>query len=162
MEKVFPTHVGVFLHEGISRAMGMRLPHARGGVSLRRRHRLHAGPSSPRTWGCFFARQFEAYAREVFPTHVGVFLWFYLVRRAPACLPHARGGVSVTVAISGVGIESSPRTWGCFSPASSDTGDIDVFPTHVGVFPLLRYAGQGRPGLPHARGGVSFLDKIWG
>ena len=179
---VFPTHVGVFPYvEGTDYTLD-RLPHARGGVSLPASLKPTPGKSSPRTWGCFYGFTSSGALLLVFPTHVGVFLLLLLYPVWELSLPHARGGVSINMfrmqfetglphargGVSGTRRlvngerRSSPRTWGCFSPASSDTGDIDVFPTHVGVFPLLRYAGQGRPGLPHARGGVSFLDKIWG
>ena len=50
---VFPTHVGVFLHELKIYGDGLRLPHARGGVSKRRARPVARKTSSPRTWGCF-------------------------------------------------------------------------------------------------------------
>ena len=49
------------------------LPHARGGVSLAGAGPLTAGPSSPRTWGCFHRRHQRNQRGLVFPTHVGVF-----------------------------------------------------------------------------------------
>ena len=52
---VFPTPVGVFLIRRAVRFLSFRLPHARGGVSLRFHRRLPGPPSSPRPWGCFFS-----------------------------------------------------------------------------------------------------------
>ncbi|STV43272.1 Domain of uncharacterised function (DUF2825) [Klebsiella pneumoniae subsp. pneumoniae] len=56
-------------------------------------------------------------------------------------------------------MRSSPRTWGCFSRNSPLRPLINVFPTHVGVFPKLVHAGNSGGSLPHARGGVS--QRIW-
>ena len=70
-------------------------------------------------------------------------------------LPHARGGVSV-IAVWALPIyASSPRPWGCFCRRLKRFIRTRVFPTPVGVFPLARYDVDGRPSLPHARGGVS-------
>ena len=52
-------------------------------------------------------------------------------------LPHARGGVSMALAMSGVTERSSPRSWGCFSTRASRAMMRDVFPTLVGVFPPI-------------------------
>ena len=71
----------------------------------------------------------------VFPTHVGVFPARMHARTRRARLPHARGGVSDALRLSGAG--------------------EGVFPTHVGVFPPRFFLGAPCPGLPHARGGVS-------
>ena len=70
-------------------------------------------------------------------------------------LPHARGGVSSGLTLSNTGLRSSPRTWGCFSCASCSFRRKDVFPTHVGVFPVTSMATEWKARLPHARGGVS-------
>ncbi len=54
-------------------------------------------------------------------------------------------------------IKSSPRPWGCFSTKAGRSRLMGVFPTPVGVFlgaPTNSLAGDG---LPHARGGVSWL-----
>ncbi len=52
-------------------------------------------------------------------------------------------------------MKSSPRTWGCFQDAIFMGMLEEVFPTHVGVFPTVGRRLDDRPGLPHARGGVS-------
>ena len=92
---VFPTPVGVFLVPGKSIAPGQRLPHARGGVSTRKRFCLLRKASSPRPWGCFLVPRFEAESHVVFPTPVGVFPQDNGGSSAPGRLPHARGGVSM-------------------------------------------------------------------
>ena len=66
---------------------------------------------------------------------MGVFLPRLCRRREVRRLPHARGGVSTSL---------RPRF-----------GGAAVFPTHVGVFPLLHESALWPGGLPHARGGVS-------
>ena len=53
---------------------------------------------------------------------------------------------------------SSPRPWGCFLGCLCDSWRGCVFPTPVGVFPVVHSAGSNFPGLPHARGGVSQAD----
>ena len=52
---------------------------------------------------------------------------------------------------------SSPRTWGCFYHSVFAAAYAAVFPTHVGVFLAQRRPCRHEVGLPHARGGVSFL-----
>ena len=115
--------------------------------------------SSPRTWGCFYYLTQQSLNEDVFPTHVGVFLglcgtWCSLVG-----LPHARGGVSQPGHSRYEESVSSPRTWGCFSFPVSYIFSALVFPTHVGVFliPSSRYVPH--LGLPHARGGVSAVQR---
>ena len=70
-------------------------------------------------------------------------------------LPHARGGVSGLFFLTGLTLESSPRTWGCFQGVLVHFPSSTVFPTHVGVFPSFRARSAMYSGLPHARGGVS-------
>src|SRR5690606_32087045 len=59
-------------------------------------------------------------------------------------------------------LQSSPRTWGCFSNADGDVEWVDVFPTHVGVFPPCFRSWRAPPSLPHARGGVSAVGVSGG
>ena len=73
------------------------------------------------------------------------------------CLPHARGGVSQQTTRLDASVESSPRPWGCFCQHKSYRKYILVFPTPVGVFPVLKDWHFARDCLPHARGGVSRL-----
>ena len=52
---------------------------------------------------------------------------------------------------------SSPRAWGCFRHYA-DAGNLRaVFPTCVGVFLWTPVADMMLTGLPHVRGGVSFV-----
>ena len=131
------------------------LPHARGGVSVDICVCKPYAESSPRTWGCFFLRVKAAVFLCVFPTHVGVFPGYQLLRPSLWCLPHARGGVSTMMTRTSARIPSSPRTWGCFLSVESNRGKTRVFPTHVGVFLGSAPRGLLLFCLPHARGGVS-------
>ncbi len=154
---VFPTHVGVFPRLAQVCLPGLGLPHARGGVSqLQAIHKAN-GPSSPRTWGCFYITFGGFESLFVFPTHVGVFLRYWIALMVQVCLPHARGGVSNQNCGVINGFESSPRTWGCFYLKLLIFRLKKVFPTHVGVFPWPKSLKTPRQRLPHARGGVSAL-----
>ena len=153
--KVFPTHVGVFPSSQRSSGLGNSLPHARGGVSLRRCNRRRSAASSPRTWGCFLCGSAEFEGAGVFPTHVGVFPPRTCQVLVMWCLPHARGGVSAAAVDVGDVVTSSPRTWGCFCNPPLQTRHFRVFPTHVGVFLSSSGTGMAWACLPHARGGVS-------
>ncbi len=95
VQRVFPTHVGVFLVSSPALAFSSGLPHARGGVSAAKAAQKMGDGSSPRTWGCFRACAVAPQADGVFPTHVGVFLWRVAPWQPIAGLPHARGGVSL-------------------------------------------------------------------
>ena len=135
------------------------LPHARGGVSVVSQGRDERHQSSPRTWGCFSLRCSRRVRCFVFPTHVGVFL-FIIARAFPSLgLPHARGGVSRTEDGMAGGVSSSPRTWGCFHLPRLLPGPSLVFPTHVGVFPIVDSEKALAMRLPHARGGVSVPSR---
>ena len=70
------------------------LPHARGGVSIKLPGDVRSLASSPRPWGCFAATIGTRCAGAVFPTPVGVFLFFLTAALLFRSLPHARGGVS--------------------------------------------------------------------
>ena len=140
-DDVFPTHVGVFPCNPIFQRAVLK--------------------SSPRTWGCFQGAKAGETPVHVFPTHVGVFL--ELIDHMPVTrrLPHARGGVSNAGEFySGICV-SSPRTWGCFLDCRSCVDARKVFPTHVGVFPGRGRHCRSAPCLPHARGGVSLLQRRW-
>ena len=55
---------------------------------------------------------------------------------------------------------SSPRTWGCFLPRARIYRRLGVFPTHVGVFPVVVTFEAYLMSLPHARGGVSSETRL--
>ena len=147
--------MGVFpkiLDQSIQRGC---LPHARGGVSARTLVICEGEPSSPRTWGCFYATVSLVQPETVFPTHVGVFPDRAASESLNAGLPHARGGVSMPFASYWYEEKSSPRTWGCFCLSAFPLRHMPVFPTHVGVFLPCSFPVKSLKSLPHARGGVS-------
>ena len=73
---VFPTSVGVFLWINSLTMKGERLPHVRGGVSDSGTKISFPPVSSPRPWGCFSVYILPTPRLLVFPTSVGVFLFF--------------------------------------------------------------------------------------
>ena len=153
--RVFPTPVGVFPRCMLSVLLRDGLPHARGGVSWYRTFCKDLPKSSPRPWGCFSSTVRLPHPTTVFPTPVGVFLDAAVGGKGSVRLPHARGGVSTSLAIMMMTKLSSPRPWGCFFPPLSCAGGFLVFPTPVGVFLFAGHAPCEGLCLPHARGGVS-------
>ncbi|SEG17577.1 hypothetical protein SAMN05216242_12244 [Thauera chlorobenzoica] len=131
------------------------LPHVRGGVSLPGRTMSNKNRSSPRPWGCFRGDYRGPCPSGVFPTSVGVFPGCWIVIEPQGGLPHVRGGVSPSPALSPAMALSSPRPWGCFRHAHATAPCAVVFPTSVGVFPTCARHGTMRRSLPHVRGGVS-------
>ena len=155
---VFPTPVGVFLGEGTSLRCLYGLPHARGGVSKHGQGHIKHRQSSPRPWGCFRPSGSAKRTLSVFPTPVGVFRKRSVIYAVFIRLPHARGGVSPTMARTlSMGL-SSPRPWGCFRAGALVSRPKRVFPTPVGVFLPTNPAKDGPRSLPHARGGVSLTS----
>ncbi len=136
------------------------LPHARGGVSKWPTTQTAPRRSSPRPWGCFPTSTRPAPVPKVFPTPVGVFPNLHQGWWAWGRLPHARGGVSKPLKPLKPTLRSSPRPWGCFPMAGPSIFTCIVFPTPVGVFPMLGYVIHGFASLPHARGGVSFYKSF--
>ena len=133
------------------------LPHACGGVSNILLSFSGGKESSPRLWGCFFLHLCVEPFNTVFPTPVGVFPVTLSPQRMTSSLPHACGGVS-SHGVSGPSCgKSSPRLWGCFYSALLSTFPALVFPTPVGVFPILDAAHGILKRLPHACGGVSLF-----
>ena len=157
---VFPTLVGVFPWGRCKHCGCFGLPHARGGVSLAIQNGRWVSTSSPRSWGCFHIYFRTLRDVPVFPTLVGVFLSISRPGSMVAGLPHARGGVSAGLEKLEKAGKSSPRSWGCFLALDAQLHGLVVFPTLVGVFPTAAPARRRRPGLPHARGGVSAVDHI--
>ena len=70
---VFPTPVGVFPDQKKFFELQLRLPHARGGVSINLLYPCSEIGSSPRPWGCFWEQPHFQGQQTVFPTPVGVF-----------------------------------------------------------------------------------------
>ena len=136
------------------------LPHARGGVSPDAFGFDGSGLSSPRPWGCFRQDGVHPAQKRVFPTPVGVFLGDAGGSILQRCLPHARGGVSFSEPFCDLQSVSSPRPWGCFQCCGSERMRATVFPTPVGVFPVMTAAYTVSVSLPHARGGVSGFPAV--
>ena len=135
--KVFPTLVGVFPIWLFQFTCRFCLPHARGGVSGRPLTEIDWDESSPRSWGCFSLQGQDLSLILVFPTLVGVFLSAGRPLSTFLGLPHARGGVSRQPRQAHVTGLSSPRSWGCFYMIGMSVPPKMVFPTLVGVFPIL-------------------------
>ena len=150
-----PRSWGCFIIPVLSEVEHIRLPHARGGVSLVVRTTILFSTSSPRSWGCFYCRLARSHGPSVFPTLVGVFLFFVTGLGFGIGLPHARGGVSWCRSSRVSSTRSSPRSWGCFREVMVCSAEFAVFPTLVGVFLSLMASHVLCGGLPHARGGVS-------
>ena len=96
----------------------------------------------------------------VFPTYVGVFPYRLFPHSGNRSLPHVRGGVSVMNELNKEKGMSSPRTWGCFLLPPGAAFPREVFPTYVGVFPLGEWIRGDVRGLPHVRGGVSYIRRV--
>ncbi len=141
LKEVFPTPVGVFLRYVLLFQFGSE--------------------SSPRPWGCFCKVLWSHSNKEVFPTPVGVFLTIFDIAADGASLPHARGGVSAQKQQFSEQQGSSPRPWGCFYEKRTINNSVSVFPTPVGVFPLVLLTVLRLLSLPHARGGVSGSSRFW-
>jgi len=131
------------------------LPHVRGGVSAIKAFISSKVESSPRSWGCFYYPRPGQEDCSVFPTFVGVFPSSAISSQSCSSLPHVRGGVSRFGRRLFGTIQSSPRSWGCFSAAKSAKTFGAVFPTFVGVFLTCTRPSSACPSLPHVRGGVS-------
>ncbi len=130
-----PRTWGCFYVDDFEELGTLSLPHARGGVSFCLLSGFERFESSPRMWGCFQSAGRQNINSAVFPTHVGVFLLPAGNTETAACLPHARGGVSLAGRLIYIVCQSSPRTWGCFLLRPHTRHPRAVFPTHVGVFP---------------------------
>src|SRR5690625_3088406 len=157
VDAVFPTHVGVFPPDDMSKLVSQSLPHACGGVSCKAEDGHNMSRSSPRMWGCFCCFTRHSATRPVFPTHVGVFPSSTRFRPQWKGLPHACGGDSRLTSPICLVLLSSPRMSWCFVAFSGFRYSAVVFPTHVWVFLKRRYIHQLAIGLPHACGGVSLV-----
>ena len=111
-------------------------------------------PSSPPTWGCSGISRTQFLSWCVFPTHVGVFRMPHGSGSSSASLPHPRGGVPPPYTSPQPSITSSPPTWGCSVSLANSRPTQGVFPTHVGVFRVMRRTSGTTSCLPHPRGGV--------
>jgi len=86
-------------------------------------------------WRCFHAPAERDGRRRVFSTHVEVFPEACTVGDDGTGLLHARGGVSGFLRFTGECRQSSPRPWMCFLDLVTSPELLEVFSTHVEVFP---------------------------
>ena len=112
-DRVFSTHVEMFLHFCQNPMDVLSFLHARGDVSSSVITHRPEMMFSPRTWRCF--------------TPVLTARWVH-------CFLHARGDVSRSVNLHCCYAEFSPRTWRCFYLGAWTTYLENVFSTHVEMF----------------------------
>ena len=83
-----------------------------------------------------------------------------LVAALSQCFPHTRGDVPTFLIIRLSITQFSPHTWGCSVPSSPVCGSTYVFPTHVGMFRVMRFYVDGSNSFPHTRGDVPFTGLV--
>ena len=116
-EGVSPTHVGMFRAGGARARFVCGFPHACGDVPMADSVKSAQDMFSPRMWGCSWSFQILLYARNVFPTHVGMFHEFSVAGAASGGFPHACGDVPCHRHSAFVTLTFSPRMWGCSGAA---------------------------------------------
>ncbi len=151
---VVPTHVGVFRQKIHIIITWHSCPHTRGGVPSRCSSVADLKLLSPHTRGCSSTWRNFGFPAEVVPTHVGVFRRRSRIVSLNRRCPHTRGGVPLSAEARPPGPSLSPHTWGCSVNGQPMSDDLNVVPTHVGVFRM--HAGQEHAvrRCPHTRGGV--------
>ena len=151
---VFPTHVGVYLNARHFFTHRTRFPHTRGGVPSSTIAIASKTEFSPHTWGCTELWMSPRQTLQVFPTHVGVYLWYMPAVLQVSRFPHTRGGVPWWASRKRKQELFSPHTWGCTGCGQRGFWCGRVFPTHVGVYLEEQPVGHLRGCFPHTRGGV--------
>jgi len=111
-----------------------------------------AGAFSPLTWGWSDLQPFLGLALNVFPTHVGMVRDGDQGRHLHRSFPHSRGDGPDSRAAAPVRASFSPLTWGWSVTASAFSGDVCVFPTHVGMVRGTGKEEKGGTRFPHSRG----------
>ena len=154
---VFPTHVGMFRRVGQHSFYRQRFPHSRGDVPFLDDPCCAACSFSPLTWGCSAAVTKTTWQPVVFPTHVGMFRGWPSRMNAYNRFPHSRGDVPETDGSANRADVFSPLTWGCSWGHADSKTYIAVFPTHVGMFRILRLLDGRENCFPHSRGDVPLL-----
>ena len=152
MQRFIPTHVGNAPPWCTWPVLAAVHPHARGERVQCALHGAHPGGSSPRTWGTLgLAVCFDQRLRFI-PTHVGNALCLSVQTRSPAVHPHARGERFERPGVTGLGVGSSPRTWGTLDQFDTFGRCVRFIPTHVGNAFCTRNTRWGATVHPHARG----------
>ena len=113
-ERVFPTHVGMFLSERTDSMHTASFPHACGDVPFRVSLVHLERMFSPRMWGCSGGGPHDFLGSTRFP--------------------HACGDVPLSRRGSKRLFRFSPRMWGCSAISDGRRQSLKVFPTHVGMF----------------------------
>ena len=114
---------------------------------------------SPQAWGCSGARHRQGCGREVFPTSVGMFRGQVPCDLAPNRFPHKRGDVPAVDGEALVALGFSPQAWGCSDREAVVEGELNVFPTSVGMFRDRTHFRIGKGRFPHERGDVPHLKN---
>ena len=109
---VFPTCVGMFLTQVSLSGPSFSFPHVCGDVSPAVVVSIINGSFSPRVWGCFASSGCHPRNTLVFPTCVGMFLWWQGPPHAGRCFPHVCGDVSGLRDPDADASAFSPRVWG--------------------------------------------------
>ena len=129
--------------------------HTRGGVSLLLDLDGDFLRFSPHTWRCFPVQEHILQPRQVFSTHVEVFLRLNVFLLLLMSFLHTRGGVSYLLAFRTAIRKFSPHTWRCFQPTPLTAYPAPVFSTHVEVFLFDSSSRLLYRRFLHTRGGVS-------
>ena len=150
--RVFPTHVGMDRSRSTRPASWSCIPHTRGdGPSVRRRRR-HRKAYSPHTWGWTANRHTIAKQTLVFPTHVGMDRFAYMVNVCKGRIPHTRGDGPFKTSCWLMSHQYSPHTWGWTEETRRGVVTKLVFPTHVGMDRIWNVPGTRTESIPHTRG----------
>ena len=114
---------------------------------------------SPRMWGCSVAFEEGRRRIAVFPTYVGMFRLADHQPSVRVCFPHVCGDVPPLNKRHNLGIQFSPRMWGCSGARALVLGGTLVFPTYVGMFRLRSVITQIATCFPHVCGDVPWRSR---
>ena len=131
-KRFIPTHVGNtrFKHSTIT---GDTVhPHTRGEHRPSRRQNSSSCGSSPHTWGTPHRRHPGLPGHRFIPTHVGNTVSNSPDAKVISVHPHTRGEHQGETVNRGVGVGSSPHTWGTRLSGLEGCRGRRFIPTHVG------------------------------
>ncbi len=158
--RVFPTRVGMFRTVVAAFFRLGCFPHPRGDVPPRREDIDSGKLFSPPAWGCSVDTNGSNSVFNVFPTRVGMFRLSAKRGHLASCFPHPRGDVPLGGAEPRGRAKFSPPAWGCSGFAPLRALSVEVFPTRVGMFRLIKWPGMRDGGFPHPRGDVPFMPFL--
>ena len=132
MRRFIPTHVGNTFPP--LRRVRLRAvhPHTRGEHRPSRRQNSSSCGSSPHTWGTPHRRHPGLPGHRFIPTHVGNTVSNSPDAKVISVHPHTRGEHQGETVNRGVGVGSSPHTWGTRFLSSKRPVRFRFIPTHVG------------------------------